>query len=1019
MIRILHLSDFHYKNQHDADFRNIGQKIATALAGENINLVVFSGDLVFDTKEYDKLELAESCLIEPIKSVTGLNNNKILIAPGNHDMKRDAELPFIQEAFSTYNSYRQYDDFCANSVQLELSLANFEHYNNFIKEFYNGHDVDVQPLYTCHQIEIRGRRIGLIAFNSAWRCKKSEEDRGSLVYPVYMVNEALEKVDGCDFVFCVQHHNLSDYIDSVCQEIEDVINDKCHILFTGHYHKPSVRTIHDSEIGLLHLTAPATYNRGDKESQYGFSIIEIDEDIFEGTIYQFVKHEGNFVKIGEKPIFVPVSAEKRRLNSFRKLLRKRFLQTMEMADALFVNGEQGAFNSLFKDPVIKNKSLQEIITTKKEGDSFTLTDILNHEGKSSIVFGYNKRGKSSLLRWLQLDVLRNCVSRKIIPLFIDYKLYRRGKQLDLRKILHEYLEMNHKEVDTLFKEYKLLLLIDDFVPTDTKFVESLKTEMANYIGSRFIATSAESMSKQCALMNFDSTDVDKYYIHDITNKEVHQLTLSWPNIDKNRKLEIEDKILQMSKHMHISLNYWAVSLLLWIFEKTDENSIRNNFELVKLYVDKLLGKKDFIENQNFDVDYDDLLSYLSEMTEHILGTDDYALEEKELVDFTESYKQSHLKFTVAAWDIISYLLEQGVLHKVDEKYTIRLKGVFEFLLAYRMCENEKLLQSVLNDRHAFISFGNELEYYAGFRKNDFPTISKVFESAKVVLHPFTSRPDFNLIDERLENNVLITNEYASSTGKLIERLNDISDDEDQYELMPVQASPVDETVLSPKAFVEKYPINASNVEHVLFILARIYRNSNACNNEDLAQEMFDYILTGTCNLGYLLVDEAKNQEKKDETAKDLVSLISNFMPIIIEAFFYDAISQKNLSEVFKNKLDELLKNPQNNQLRIFLICYVLIDLDIKEYYPLVGKALEVIDNKVLRYAILNKNILLSIRHYDNPNIQGMLAEQRKELTLEFYKSYQKLSSEVDNRLRLKASKEMQQKQIIISDYNKL
>lgn len=30
MIRILHLSDFHYKDKHDADFQDVGSKIADA-----------------------------------------------------------------------------------------------------------------------------------------------------------------------------------------------------------------------------------------------------------------------------------------------------------------------------------------------------------------------------------------------------------------------------------------------------------------------------------------------------------------------------------------------------------------------------------------------------------------------------------------------------------------------------------------------------------------------------------------------------------------------------------------------------------------------------------------------------------------------------------------------------------------------------------------------------------------------------------------------------------------------------
>lgn len=70
--------------------------------------------------------------------------------------------------------------------------------------------------------------------------------------------------------------------------------------------------------------------------------------------------------------------------------------------------------------------------------------------------------------------------------------------------------------------------------------------------------------------------------------------------------------------------------------------------------------------------------------------------------------------------------------KSDTKFTIRLKGVFEFFLAYRMKENEKFKNDVLTFKNYILSFGNELELYAGFCKDDEKTISEVFDSAKKI-----------------------------------------------------------------------------------------------------------------------------------------------------------------------------------------------------------------------------------------------------------------------------------------------
>lgn len=1013
MLRILQLSDFHYKDKNDADFQDAASKIAHAIQDMQFDLVVFSGDLVYDTDHSNKIDKAARCLIEPIKRATGLSNDRIIIAPGNHDMKRNAELDMVRDSFAQYKSYAEIDKFAENEKQLELSLENFKSYNDFIKKFYST-DVNVMPLYLTYSFEAEGRKIGVVAFNSAWRCNKSEEDRGKLVFPIFMVKEAFSKVKNCDFILCTQHHNLSDYTNSVGQEIEDVVNEKCHILFTGHYHRGSVQTTLDSEIGMLHLIAPATFNRHDNVSHYGFNILEIDTTTYEGTVYQYMLNEGTYKLDNQKPVSVPVSEEKKAMNDFRKLLRKRYNQTMEKADALFVSGKDGSFLTLFKKPIIKDKSVQEILTTRKEGNVVDLRSIIE-KGKSSIIFGYTKRGKTSLLHWIQLEVLGKCVQSKVVPFYIDYKRYKGDKDLNLKRDLHDYLELNHNSVTKLLNNYRLLLLIDDLDPTNHRFVDSLKTQMSQYKDSWFITTTLESMSNQCALLKFEGTDVDKYYIHDITSKEVHQLTMSWPDINIERKKVIEEKILQITKQMHISLNYWTASLFLWIFAKLDDTNIHNNFELVKLYVDELLNRKGFIKNNEFDVEYDDLKSYLAELAERSLDCNNYALTEKELTDFTDDYKQRNLKFTVATWDIIRYLLDQRVIHKVEEKYSIRLKGVFEFLLAYRMTEDNTLLKNILNNKTAFISYGNELEYYAGFQKNDFMTITEVFIKAKEIMKPLTDTVDYNVIDKRLTDRVCISQDDIKNSGLLIDRLCDSEPDE-EYDMLPVQTSPLEEATLTPKKYLDTVTLNARNVESILFILSRMYRNSNICNDPIKEKELFDYILTGTCNLGFLLVEESKDYEEKhiDQDSR-LVELVSNFMPIIIQVFLYDAIGQRNLKDVFTSKLEELLQNPENNQLRIFLLTFLLVDLDIKNNMHLIGKALDVIDNKVLRFAILNKHMLLAINNYNNIEIKNALKPQRLELAKEFDLS-ESLDREVENRILLEESKEIVMRTKVASEY---
>lgn len=282
----------------------------------------------------------------------------------------------------------------------------------------------------------------MVAFNSAWRCAKSNEDRGRLVYPVFMVRDAFEKMKECDFVICTQHHNLSDYTNSVGKEIECLINEKCHILLTGHYHRGNIQTTQYSEIGLLHLTAPATYNRNDKVSNYGFNIIEMDTTTYEGTLLRYgLNDDGSYKLVGQKEVSVPVSGAKKEQIDLHKLVQIRHTQVKGRADALFLSGREGSFDELFVQPILTKRSPQEIIASEETCEVSAPHSILE-KGTSAIIFGPDKSGKTTLLHWLQLETLKKCDTNKVIPFYIRYQKYKSSKPLNLQHELGDFLRLN-------------------------------------------------------------------------------------------------------------------------------------------------------------------------------------------------------------------------------------------------------------------------------------------------------------------------------------------------------------------------------------------------------------------------------------------------------------------------------------------------------------------------------------------------------------------------------------------------
>lgn len=171
------------------------------------------------------------------------------------------------------------------------------------------------------------------------------------------------------------------------------------------------------------------------------------------------------------------------------------------------------------------------------------------------------------------------------------------------------------------------------------------------------------------------------------------------------------------------------------------------------------------------------------------------------------------------------------------------------------------------------------------------------------------------------------------------------------------------------------------------------------------------------NLGFMLVDDAKNVDfNVDEiTTKNIIQLVSNYMPIIIEAFLYDAISQKNLSRVFSDKLEELTSSPEGNEFRIFLLTLVLVDLDIKENLEVLNNNLQYLKLRPLRFAVVSKLLLLTIQHSDNLYLKEKIKVLVNGLKNDF-EGLKQLNETIEKQIMMNNNKKLQQKRNNEADY---
>ena len=227
------------------------------------------------------------------------------------------------------------------------------------------------------------------------------------------------------------------------------------------------------------------------------------------------------------------------------------------------------------------------------------------------------------------------------------------------------------------------------------------------------------------------------------------------------------------------------------------------------------------------------------------------------------------------------------------------------------------------------------------------------------------------VDSRLVQEIIVDPSGVRVTGDLFERVSEMSKEEAE-DLLPVSSVPINESKVVQKVYFSEIPPTAANIEKALFILSRVYRNSNACDYDELSEAILNFVLTAVCNLGFMLSDETKHFAKTDDDYKGIVQIMNNFMPIIIQSFLYDAICQQNLVRVFETKLNALRENPDGNEFRIFVLSFILVDLNPSANTHYIEGSLPYLKNRLLRFAVINKLMLLMLSNAEDRNLVGRL-----------------------------------------------
>ena len=282
MIKIIHLSDFHYKENWEEDTEivtrellNDIRKIKSRDLGANFYLAL-SGDIVqagSNTSQFNGF----LCKFKSTLDELGINKEKIIITPGNHDICTETIRKNItnHEAIASKKfTEKEFNDYLHK--EKHILLDKFKNFIDFQEKF-NTIGIDAK--------EVGGKgfelteNIGIYCLNTCLLSSggvRPEGDKYSDYQRLSVDTRSLQKwitTTRTKTNILIMHHPINWLSNWAQSEVTRILEKDFKVLIHGHTHDQDAFHKKSQTSEVIHISAPPLLTK--KEDELGYSIISI------------------------------------------------------------------------------------------------------------------------------------------------------------------------------------------------------------------------------------------------------------------------------------------------------------------------------------------------------------------------------------------------------------------------------------------------------------------------------------------------------------------------------------------------------------------------------------------------------------------------------------------------------------------------------------------------------------------------------------------------------------------------
>jgi predicted MPP superfamily phosphohydrolase len=750
LITILHLSDFHYSRRKSREQGIVVDALIDDLKGLCIghrkpDVILFTGDLV-QAGGIDPHEEAYDFFVDRVSKATGTSDDRIFLTPGNHDLSRKVS----EGAADQHREWREVLGAPSEMSELNRRFAAGE-YDALVQEKFAQFDALEHYLRGDERVQSRtaensfvrvdhvdALNVDIVTFNTAalstGGSEKFEPDDRKLAIPEYAAMEAMKALKPGSLRLFTTHHPLSSLSEGSARYLEGQIAEHAHFHLFGHMHDPQPRNISGLRGEVFTDQAGAIFTARN-EYYNGYSLITIDRQAghTELLIRSYFKDrvcfdegvdiekDGRWYKDHAarqhfRKIAAPVD-----LNKFRDHLHGEFMMQLQKDDAA-PGGDAELHQRFVEPPLIKTfiHAAKETVESSELQVPVTLDELLASD-RNAIVYARAEYGRTSLLRELRYQSVKKASDLGFprLPVILDFADVGQnvGKLLGLVRGAAAPLPDGH-DAEGLLKLGHVWVMVDDVRFDDTKRMRILREFVEAYPKARYLFSSnMDAVYRMGVRVNPEMpVRFDFIELQELRRRNMRQLIRKFDQCE-----DVEtwlDRLQDQFREINLPFTAANGTILLEIFGTSGKFAPVNRAVLMEQFVETMLEKAAANQSYRATFDFNNKAHLLSYVAAWMARENQYVpLREDVRAAMKKCLDEMGLDAPPLDELMHEFLTARIFERRSEDRVAFRYRGVMEYFIAYRMTVDSSFKEWVL-DETRYLTFVNELLYYAGKTRND-------------------------------------------------------------------------------------------------------------------------------------------------------------------------------------------------------------------------------------------------------------------------------------------------------------